>query len=255
MSRGLVALTHVPSPAIEQGERTHRPRLPIDFDRACRQHAAYRRLLAECGCEVHLLTANRDFPDGVFLEDTAVVLDEVAVLSRMGVASRRGEPAGIEPAIARYRPICRLAAPATLEGGDVLRVGRTLLVGHSRRTNRAGIAALAEIAHRHGYRVRPVPVRGCLHLKSACAALPDGRLLANPAALDREALADFALVPAPEAEAANALVVGETLLLAAGFPRTEALVRSLGFDVRTIDLSEFAKAEGAVTCLSLIVPP
>jgi len=255
VSGRLVALTHAPSPAIEQGERTHRPRLPIDFDRALRQHESYRRLLAECGCEVQLLAANRDFPDGVFIEDTAVVLDEVAVLATMGAASRRGEPAGVEPVLRRYRTVRRLEPPATLEGGDVLRVGRTLLVGHSQRTNAAGIAALAEIARDHGYSVRPVPVRGCLHLKSACSALPDGRLLVDSARVDREALSGFPLVPVSEAEAANALLVGETVVLAAAFPRTAALVRSLGFAVRTVDLSEFAKAEGAVTCLSLIFPP
>ena len=211
-------------------------------------------MLRRCGADVRTLVVNRGMPDSVFIEDTAVILDEVAVLASMGAPSRRAEPAGIEPELRKYREVERIEPPATVEGGDVLRVGRTLLAGLSSRTNAAGMGALRAIVRRFGYEVRPVPVRRCLHLKSACAALPDGRLLVNPAWLEVRALRGFALVrvPGPEPDAANALLVGERVCLSAAHPRTADLVRGLGFDVQTIDLSEFAKAEGCVTCLSLL---
>jgi dimethylargininase len=250
----IVALTNAPSPLLERCELTHVERTPIDHAVAMRQHRGYQAMLRDAGAEVRALEVNRDHPDGVFIEDTAIVLDEVAVLTSMGTESRRGEPEGIAPALRDYRPIERIALPATIEGGDVTRVGRTLLVGRSSRTNPAGMAALRTIVSRHGYEVVAVPVTGCLHLKSACTALPDGRLLVNRAWLDMEALASFRIVPVPadEPTAADVAFVSDTVCMAAEHPRTAELVESLGFSVRTTPLSEFAKAEGAVTCLSLI---
>jgi dimethylargininase len=197
---------------------------------------------------------NQALPDCCFVEDTAVVLDELAVLASMGAASRRPEVAGMEPVIRRYRPVCPIQLPATLDGGDVVRVGRTILVGLSSRTNAAGVNALASIVAPHGYRVIAVPVRGCLHLKSACTALPDGRLLVNPSWLELAALREYHCVPVPETEpdAADSLSLGRTVCLPTAFPRTAERVTQLGFDVRTVDLSEFAKAEGGITCLSLV---
>ena len=182
------------------------------------------------------------------------MLDELAVLCSMGHPNRRPEPLGLEPVLREYREIRRVELPAAIDGGDVLRVDRTLLVGQSGRTNAAAATALAEIVGRYGYRVLPVAVRGCLHLKSAVTALPDGRLLVNPAWLDLRALDGFACVPLPEEEpdAANVALVGETVCASAAHPRTIERIRQLGFDVRAIDLSEFAKAEGCVTCLSLL---
>src|SRR5438094_8529871 len=177
----MIAVTHVPSPRITECELTHAERVPIDFDRAVAQHEAYCDLLRRHGLDVVTLDVNRDCPDCVFVEDTAVVLDDVIVLTSPGTASRRGEVAGIAPELAKYRPVTRISLPATIDGGDVLRVDRTLFVGRSSRTNDLGVAALRAIAEPRGYRVRPVRVTGCLHLKSACCALPDGRLLVNPA--------------------------------------------------------------------------
>jgi dimethylargininase len=250
----MLALTHVPSPNMEQCQRTYVAPEPIDYGRAVRQHEAYCHMLRQCGADVRTLDVNRDLPDCVFIEDTAVVLDEVAVLASTGAPSRRAEPAGIEPELRKYRDVERVELPATFEGGDVLRVGRKLLVGLSSRTNAAGVEALRAIVGRYGYDVTPVPVRQCLHLKSACAALPDGRLLANPDWLDAQALRGYELVHVPEAEpdAANAALVGDSVCLPAAHPRTADLVRRLGFAVQTVDLSEFAKAEGCVTCLSLL---
>jgi dimethylargininase len=252
--RRTIAITNAPSPLIERCELTHLERSPIDYAVTVRQHAGYRAMLRACGAEVVELDVNRNHPDSVFIEDTAIVLDEIAVLTSPGAASRRAEPDAIEPALRAYRPVERIEPPATIEGGDVVRVGRTLLVGRSSRTNAAGIAALERIAAPHGYRVIPVTVTGCLHLKSACTALPDGRLLVNSAWFDRRAVAELETVPIPVAEptAADVAFVGDTVCMAAEHPRTAKLIESLGFAVRTTPLSEFAKAEGAVTCLSLI---
>ena len=249
-----IAITNAPSRAIERCELTHLERTPIDYEVALRQHRAYQDMLGAAGAEVVSLAVNENHPDGVFIEDTAIVLDEIAVMMSPGAESRRAEPAAIERALREYRPIERILLPATIDGGDVTRVGRTLLVGQSSRTNAAGAAALARIAEPHGYRVVPVPVTGCLHLKSACTALPDGRLLVNSQWIDMHPLSSFttAEVPADEPHAADVALVGDTVCMAAEHPRTAELVESLGFMVRTTPLSEFAKAEGAVTCLSLI---
>jgi dimethylargininase len=251
----MLALTHVPSPNLDHGLRTHVGRVPVDYGLALRQHAGYCAMLRECGVRVHTLDVNRDYPDGTFIEDTSVVLDEAAVLTPMGTESRRGEPAGIEPELRKYREIHRIDPPACLEGGDVLRVGRTLLVGMSSRTDAAGVAALEGVVRRYAYHVLPVPLRECLHLKTACTALPDGRLLVNPVWLDTTALRGFELVPVPEEEpwAAGTLPIGDIVCLAAENVATAELVRRLCFAVRTVPLSEFAKAEGCVTCLSLLL--
>ncbi len=251
----MLALTHLPSPKLEFGQRTHVARSPIDHGLALRQHAAYCQMLRDCGAAVRTLDVNRDLPDSAFIEDTAVVLDEVAVLAPMGTAARRDEPAGIEPELRKYREVHRIEPPSALEGGDVLRVGRILLVGLSARTDAAGVRSLEEIVRRYGYRVAAVPLRDCLHLKTACTALPDGALLVNPAWLDMPSLRGFETVsvPAEEPWAANTLPIGGAVCLAAGHGRTADLLRSRGLDVRTADLSEFAKAEGSVTCLSLLL--
>jgi dimethylargininase len=251
----MLALTHVPSPQMGHGERTHVARVPIDHELALRQHREYCQTLRDCGAGVRTLDVNRDRPDGVFIEDTAVILDEVAVLGSMGTETRRTEPAAMEPVLREYRPVRRIEPPATLEGGDVLCVGRSLLVGVSSRTNAAGVHALEAIVRRYGYRVLPVPVRGCLHLKTACTALPDHRLLVNPAWLAVEPLQGFEtiLIPADEPWGANTLPVAGAVCIAAEFPQTADLLRQRGFEVRMVGLSEFAKAEGGVTCLSLLV--
>jgi dimethylargininase len=251
----MLAITHLPSPRMNAGERTFVGREPIDHALALRQHAAYCDLLRACGAEVLVLDANRDLPDCAFVEDAAVVLDEVAILCAMGTASRRAEPAAIEPVLGKYREVVRVAAPETLEGGDVLQVGRDLLVGVSSRTNRAGIASLENTALRHGYRVVPVGVYGCLHLKTACTALDDQTLLLHRDWIDVRPLAGFQQVAVPLAEpwGANVLRIGSTICASAAHPRTAELLRQRGHDVRTINLSEFAKAEAGVTCLSLLV--
>ena len=250
----MLALTHVPSPCLDLGQRTHIARLSIDYDRAVQQHGEYCRMLRDCGAEVRTLDVNRDLPDSTFIEDTAIVLDEVAVLASMGTEARRREPAGIEPELRKYRTLHRVEPPATIEGGDVLPVGRTLLVGLSSRTTPAGVQAFEAIVKRYGYCVLPVGVGRCLHLKTACTVLPDDRLLVNPSWLDWQCLDGFEKIPVARDEpwAANTLRVGNAVCIAAEHVRTANLLRDCGFDVRTVPLSEFAKAEGGVTCLSLV---
>ena len=250
----LVAITHLPSPHIDRCELTHVARVPIDYPRALQQHANYQGMLKRLGVRVITLEMNRALPDSVFVEDTAVVLDEVAVLASMGAESRRAEPAGIAKELRRHREVIPIEWPATLDGGDVFRVGRILFAGVSARTNEAGTRALQEIVRRYGYEVRVVPVHGCLHLKSACTPLPDDSLIVNPDWLDPAALAGFDWVPIAREEplAADVLSIGNVVCTASGCERTADLIRGKGFEVEAIDLSEFAKAEGAVTCLSLL---
>ena len=254
MASRTVAITHLPSPRLENGERTYVDASPISYERAVTQHEEYRRVLGACGADVQVLDANLDLPDCVFVEDTALVLDEAAIITSMGVESRRGEPPAIEAALRPHRPIERITLPATLEGGDVTRVGRTLLVGRSCRTNVEGIEALRTIGARFGYETLSVRLRNCLHLKTACTALPDGRLLVNRSWLTVDDLRGLRTVDVPDDEpwAADVLAIGNTVCMGAAFPHTAELVTDLGFGVRRIDLSEFAKAEGGVTCLSLV---
>jgi dimethylargininase len=251
----LTAITREPARSLEACELTYVSRQAIDPARLAAQHRAYRRALEECGARVLTLPAAEGLPDSVFVEDTAVVLDELAVLTSPGVASRRAEVSLMEPELARLREVARVEPPATLEGGDVLRAGRRLYVGLSPRTNRAGVEALGRLAAPHGYEVVSVAVRGCLHLKTACTFVDGETLLLNPAWADA---ADFegceALAVHPEEPwAANTLRVGPALFVSAAAPRTAERLARRGHDVRPLDVSEFAKAEGSLTCMSLIV--
>jgi dimethylargininase len=249
------AITRAVPPTLARCELTHREREPIDLERAVAQHAAYAALLRALGLEVVELPADPDFPDSCFVEDIAVVLDEVALVCMPGAASRRGEIAAVAETLARYRPLARTELPATIEGGDVLRVGRTLYVGRSARTNGAGIDRLRAVAEPVGYRVVEVTVTGCLHLKSAVTALDHEHVLANPAWIDMGPLAGFGVleVAAGEPAAANVLRVGGLVIGHAGFPRTLDRIAAEGYAVRPLDVSEFLKAEAALTCKSLLL--
>jgi dimethylargininase len=252
----LIAITHQPSPNMQAGERTYIDREPIDLELARRQHAAYCDALRACGADVVTLDVNLDLPDCVFVEDTAIVLDELALMMSMGAASRRREPAGIEAALreAAHRPIERIELPGTIDGGDVVRAGRALFVGESPRTNAAGIAALKRIVEPRGYIVTPIPVDGCLHLKSACSALPDGAFLVNADWIDASRLPSGCVidVSATEPWAADVLAIDGQIIVSDAFPSTARLLAGRGHRVIPVSVSEFAKAEGAVTCLSLV---
>ena len=250
-----VALTHQPSSRFDQCQLTYVDPAPIAVDRARAQHAAYCDLLRRHGLEVRMLDANDAFPDSVFVEDTAIVLDELALLTALGTPTRRGEQIAVAAALADYRPVTPIPFPATIEGGDVLRVGRTLFVGHSSRTNAAGIQALTDFAGPLGYRVVPVAVTGCLHLKTGVTALDDETVLLNPAWIDSTPFARFRQMPVPEREpfAANVLRLDHALVAHAGFVATIDLLERAGYTIDTLDISEFLKAEAGLTCMSLLI--
>ena len=249
-----MALTRAVSPEITRCELTYIAREPIDYARAVTQHGRYRDLLREHGFEVIVLPADSRHPDCTFVEDPAVVVDEVAVITRMGAESRRGEEVAVERALLPYRLIVRVEPPATIDGGDVLCLGRSVFVGVSARTDNAGVDALRRLLAPHAYRVIPVAVTGCLHLKSACTAIDDETVLVNGNWIDTEPLSRLRMVPVAEDEprGAEVLRLGDALLMPDCFPRTRELVEAAGHRVCTLDLSEFVKAEAGPTCLSIL---
>jgi dimethylargininase len=239
---------------MEACELTHFERQTIDIARAREQHAAYCDCLRDLGLRVIVLPAEPAFPDAVFVEDPAIVLDEVAIMTRMGAESRRGEAESLARELEKHRPLRWMKSPATLDGGDVMRCGRTLFVGLSARTNAAGIQQLAAEAEPFGYRVRPAAVQGCLHLKSAASDLGGDTVLIRRPCIDTGAFTGLRMidVPAGEEGGVNVLRIGDSVLVAAGFPKTAACVEALGRRVKVVDNSELRKAEGALTCCSLV---
>jgi dimethylargininase len=253
----LYALTRSVTASIARCELTHLAREPIDVERAHAEHRAYQEALSEAGCSiVHLLEDDdADMPDSVFVEDIALVLDELAVLTRPGAESRRAETEHVAAALHGYRAITkRIEAPGTLDGGDVLVVGRDVFVGISGRTNAHGIEQLRAVLGRYNYRVRAVPVRGCLHLKSAVTRVGDRLLLINRDWAPAEAFDGFELLDVDPAEpaGANALLVGDRVIYPTAFPRTRERMEGRGVRVLAVEAGELAKAEGGVTCCSLV---
>ena len=250
-----VAITRQLSPAIARCELTHLVRQPIDVGLALLQHEEYERCLAELGCQVISLAAVPDLPDAVFVEDTAVVVDELAVMSRPGAVTRRSETATVAAVLARYRQLRAVEAPGTLDGGDVLRLGRRVLVGQTPRTNREGIEQLRGLLAPLGYHVEGVAVTGCLHLKSAVTQVAEDAVLLNPSWVDPGLFPGARLIRVDEREphAANALLLGDTAMFPAGYPRTAARLEAAGVRLRRLDMSELVKAESGVTCSSIIL--
>jgi dimethylargininase len=250
----LRALTRQVGPNFAACELTFLNRQPIDVAKAIGQHRAYEACLTELGANVTSLPADPSFPDGVFVEDPAIVLDEIAIVTRPGAESRRGETEKIARALSRFRELRYIREPGTLEGGDVVTIGKTLYVGLSRRTNYEGIAQLSELLKPYGYRVVPVEVTGCLHLKSAACWAGGDVILANREWIDANQFRDFRIIDVPEDEAASAdvLPIAGTTLVPSSFPRTCEILQASGIKVRPIDVSELQKAEAGVTCMSLL---
>lgn len=238
-------------------ELTHLQRTAIDVLLAREQHHAYEQALRERGCRIETLPEEPELPDSVFVEDTAIVLDEVAVITRPGAASRRAETASIAAVLAKYRELVRIEDPGTLDGGDVLRVGRTLYVGTSSRSNASGIEQLGALLRNFGYRVLPAAVHGCLHLKSAVTQVTADALLINSRYVEREQFAGVGFIEVDESEpsGANALMLGAGVIYSSSYPRTAEIMRRHGVRVRTVEMSETEKAEGAVTRCSLLLSP
>jgi len=253
-----IAVIRPVSRRIVDCELTHLAREPIDYATALAQHADYEAALIRLGCDIVRVPVAHEMPDAVFVEDVAVVLDEIAVMTRPGALSRRDEGGGVETVLARYRTIARIAEPGTLDGGDVLRVGNKLFVGRSDRTNDEGIAQLRFIVSRFGLGVIAVDVHGCLHLKSAVTTVGENTLLGNGAWVDRSAFGavEWIEIDTREPFAANALWVNDGLIYPRAFAHTAELLRThpatRNAPLELVDASELAKAEGGVTCCSLI---
>src|SRR5262245_11855742 len=251
-----VAITRETSPSLDRCELTHLSRQAIDIPKARAQHEAYEHRLSQAGCTVVRLPTTDDLPDSVFIEDIAVVFDELAVVARPGAPSRRGETECVAEALKAYRPLRRIETPGTLDGRDVLTVGKRVFVGRSQRTNEAAVSQLAQILQPYGYQVCELTVDGCLHLKSAVTALSDTQLLINRVWAPADQLqSSFQLIEVDESEpyAANALRIGNAVIYPTGYPRTRARLEEAGVHILDVDVTELIKAEGAVTCCSLIL--
>lgn len=255
MTTPRTALVRAVSPRLADAELTHLDRTPVDVDRARQQHRGYRRALVELGLAVVDAPPVPEHPDGVFVEDALVVVGDLGIVTRPGAASRRGEVASISPLLGDLGlRRTDITGPATLDGGDVLQVGRTVYVGRSRRTNDQGLDQLRALLEPTGRRVVPVDVTGALHLKTAATALPDGTILAVPSWVDIGAFGDREVIAAPEPAGADVLLVGETVVVSASAPRTAEFVATRGWPVVTVEIDEFERVEAGPTCLSVLVP-
>ena len=255
MTQFTIALTREVSNGLAACELTHLPRLPIDLARARAQHEAYEAALAALGCRVERLPATDEMPDSVFIEDAAIVVDEVAIVTRPGAVSRRIETAAVERALTAYRPVVHIKPPGTVDGGDVLVAGRWVFVGLSTRTNREGVEQLRRHLEPFEYDVPAIAVSEALHLKSVVTAIGDHTLLGNPKWVSRDYFPGFDMLDVDPEEpfAANAVRLGDALVFPAAFPRTRDRLLARGFDVSTVDVSELQKAEGAVTCCCILI--
>jgi len=251
----MLALTRAVPTSLARCELTHLARVAIDVERARAQHELYEAALRGLGVDILRLAPADDLPDSVFVEDAAVVVDELAVLTRPGAESRRGEIPSVAQALAPHRALAFLAAPGTLDGGDVLRIGRRLFVGLTARSNASGLAQLTAFLSPFGYEVEGAAVDGCLHLKSAVTAIDEQTIVLNPEWVDGSrfgAQRTIAVDPA-EPMAANVLAIGKTVLVNASAPRTAERIAAAGFAVVLVDQSELAKAESGLTCCSLLL--
>ena len=250
----LTAITRAVSPAFASCELSFIDREPIDLAKARAEHHSYQALLGKLGARVISLPEEAQLPDSMFVEDPAIVLDEVAIICALGAETRRKEASSIAAALEPFRKLAYITLPGTLEGGDVLRVGRQLFVGETRRSNPEGIRQLTNIVNAYGYELTAVPVSGCLHLKSAVTLLGANTLLGNRAWFDWNKMAGFEWVDVhpTEPHAGNALQIGEVVVFPAAYPRTAELIRQQGFNVALLDISELQKAESGLTCSSLL---
>jgi dimethylargininase len=250
----LTAITRSVSPALAGCELSFIPRQPINMEKARAQHHAYEEALAKLGARVISLPAEPELPDSMFVEDPAIVLEDVAIICPLGTETRRKEAPSLASALEKFRKLAYVKLPGLLEGGDVLRVGRHLYPGITQRTNPEGIRQLAVIAEHHGYDVTAIPVTGCLHLKSAVTYLGKNALLANRAWFDWKRLEGFDWIDVDPGEphAGNALAIGDTIIFPASFPCTKERIEAKGFKVLSLDIAELQKAESGLTCSSLI---
>lgn len=250
-----IAITREVSSRFNECEITHIDRAPIDVNTARAEHRAYIKALKQLGCQIIELPEEPNLPDSVFVEDTAIILDEVAIITRPGADSRKPETDSIIRALSPYRPLAHVTAPATVDGGDVLVLGHNIYVGISTRSNDSSIRQMQELLKNYGYKVTGVKIHDCLHLKTAVTRVNDTTLLINPKWMDTLHFKDFDWieVDASEPFAANCLPVNDQIIFPASFPKTRAKLEARGYKVLAVTVNELAKAEGAVTCCSLIM--
>jgi dimethylargininase len=251
----VTAITREVSPRFNECEITHIERTPIDLDIARAQHQEYVNVLIKLGCTVVELPAEAALPDSVFVEDAAFILPEVGVITRPGADSRKPETESIIPALSPYIKLIRVREPATVDGGDVLVLGKNIFVGLSTRSNSEAINQLNELLCDYGYRITGVEMHDCLHLKTAVTRVDDATLLINKNWVDTHHFGNFDQIEVDPSEpfAANCLPIGESIIFPTAFPKTLAKLEERGYEIVTVDISELAKAEGAVTCCSLII--
>ena len=250
-----LAITRDISPRFNECELTHIDRTPIDLDIARAQHHEYVSALASIGCQILELPAETDLPDSVFVEDIAFILDEVAVITRPGADSRKPETASIIQALTPHRALVQVTAPATVDGGDVLVLGKNIYVGLSTRSNSAAIEQLQKLLGNYGYKIIGAEMTDCLHLKTAVTRVDDKTLLINKNWVSADYFTGYDLIEVDPSEpfAANCLPVNEYIIYPTSFPKTRAKLESRGYKIKSVTVDELAKAEGAVTCCSLII--
>lgn len=250
-----IAITREVSSRFNECEVTHIDRTPIDVKAARAEHHEYISALKQLGCKVIELPEEPDLPDSVFVEDTAFILDEVAVITRPGADSRKPETESITQALAPYRPLVHITEPATVDGGDVLVLGKNIHIGISTRSNDAAIRQTQELLKSYGYKVTGVEMHDCLHLKTAVTRVDEKTLLINPKWVDTFHFKEFDWIEVDPSEpfAANCLPIGKAVIFPAAFPKTRKKLEQKGFKIVSVNVAELAKAEGAVTCCSLIV--
>jgi dimethylargininase len=251
----LLAITRDISPRFNECEITHIDRTPIDLDVARVQHAQYVNALKQLGCEVLELPAETDLPDSVFVEDTAFILPHTAVITRPGADSRKPETESIIQALSPHHDRIHIQTPATLDGGDVLVVGKQIFIGISTRSNHHAIDQLNQLLNKDGYTVTGIRLHDCLHLKSAVTRVDDKTLLINKNWVDTQYFDSYDLIEVDPSEpyAANCLPVGDSVIYPTSFPKTGDKLKARGYKIVSVDVDELAKAEGAVTCCSLIL--
>ncbi len=251
----VVAVTREVSSRFNECEITHIDRTPIDVDIARQQHHEYVQALAQIGCQVIELPEQRDLPDSVFVEDAAFILPEVAVITRPGADSRKPETESIVQALSPYRPLVHVTAPATVDGGDVLVLGSNIYIGMSTRSTMEAVTQLQGLLDSYGYKVTGLELTDCLHLKTAVTRVDDKTLLINKNWVDPAHFSGYELIDVDPTEpfAANCLPVKDVVIYPTTFPKTQAKLVQKGFKIINVNLDELAKAEGAVTCCSLII--
>ena len=250
-----LAITRDVSPRFNECELTHIDRTPIDVQVAQSQHHEYVQALKELGCAVLELPAEKDLPDSVFVEDAAVVLPDVALITQPGADSRKPETESVAQALRPYRELVFIQSPGSVDGGDVLVLGKDIFVGLSTRSNQAAIDQMNQKLGKYGYRAQGVEMHDCLHLKTAVTRVDEKTLLINRKWVDVENFEGFDLIDVDESEpfAANCLPVGDSIIFPVAFPNTSAKLTTRGYKIKPVIVDELAKAEGAVTCCSLIV--